>query len=65
MQHCWWRFSPARSREIVKALTDAKKNVSYAEIEAPHGHDAFLSDDPHYHAVVAAYMERVAREVAA
>ena len=60
-----WRFSPARSREIVKALTDAKKNVSYAEIEAPHGHDAFLSDDPHYHAVVAAYMERVAREVAA
>ena len=60
-----WRFSPARSREIVKALTDAKKNVSYAEIAAPHGHDAFLSDDPHYHAIVAAYMQRLAEEVAA
>ena len=60
-----WRFSPARSREIVKALTDAKKNVSYAEIAAPQGHDAFLSDDPHYHAIVAAYMQRLAEEVAA
>ena len=60
-----WRFTPARSREIVKALTDARRNVSYAEIDAPHGHDAFLMTDPHYHAVVAAYMENVAREVAA
>ena len=60
-----WRFSPARSREIVKALTDSRKNVSYAEIDAPHGHDAFLMDDPHYHAVVAAYMDNVATEVGA
>lgn len=50
-----WRFSPARSREIVKALLDTKKTVSYAEIEAPHGHDAFLLDAPNYHAVVKAY----------
>jgi homoserine O-acetyltransferase len=54
-----WRFSPARSREIVKALIDNRADVSYAEIDAPHGHDAFLLDDPRYHGVVRAYFERV------
>src|SRR5690606_4147741 len=57
-----WRFSPARSREIVKALVDNRIDVSYAEIDAPHGHDAFLLDDPRYHAVLRAYFERVAAE---
>ena len=60
-----WRFSPARSREIVKALVDNSHDVSYAEIDAPHGHDAFLLDDPRYHGVVRAYFERIAREVKA
>ena len=55
-----WRFSPARSREIVKALVDHQRDVSYAEIEAPHGHDAFLLDNPQYHALVGAYFERIA-----
>jgi len=54
-----WRFSPARSREIVKALLDNRLNVTYAEIEAPHGHDAFLLDDTHYHELVAAYFRRM------
>jgi homoserine O-acetyltransferase len=54
-----WRFSPARSREIVKALVDHRAPVSYAEIDAPHGHDAFLLDDPRYHAVLRAAFERV------
>jgi homoserine O-acetyltransferase len=57
-----WRFSPQRSREIVKALLDNRRDVSYAEIDAPHGHDAFLLDDPRYHNVVRAYFERIARE---
>jgi homoserine O-acetyltransferase len=60
-----WRFSPARSREIVKALLDNRREVTYAEIEAPHGHDAFLLEDPRYHRLVAAYFDRVAKEVAA
>jgi homoserine O-acetyltransferase len=59
-----WRFSPARSREIVKALLDNKRNVTYAEIDAPHGHDAFLLDDAHYHEVVREYFNRLARELA-
>ncbi|MDP9045177.1 MAG: homoserine O-acetyltransferase [Pseudomonadota bacterium] len=57
-----WRFAPARSREIVKALVDQKRDVSYAEIDAPHGHDAFLLDDPRYHAVLRARFELIAAE---
>jgi homoserine O-acetyltransferase len=57
-----WRFSPARSREIVKALLDNRRDVSYAEIDAPHGHDAFLLEDPRYLAVVRSYFERIAAE---
>ena len=58
-----WRFSPARSREVVKALLDNGREVSYAEIDAPHGHDAFLLDDPRYHGVMKAYFERMAAEL--
>jgi len=60
-----WRFAPARSRELVKALLDHKRVVTYAEIDAPHGHDAFLLDDPRYHNVVRAYYERIATEIGA
>ncbi|HJV94899.1 MAG TPA: homoserine O-acetyltransferase [Albitalea sp.] len=59
-----WRFSPARSREIVKALLDNRRDVSYAEIEAPHGHDAFLLDDARYHALLRACFDNIAREQA-
>jgi homoserine O-acetyltransferase len=57
-----WRFSPARSREIVKALLDNKREVSYAEIEAPHGHDAFLLDDARYHKLLKACFDNIAAE---
>ncbi|HOL37905.1 MAG TPA: homoserine O-acetyltransferase, partial [Rubrivivax sp.] len=57
-----WRFAPARSREIVKALVDNRIAVSYAEIAAPHGHDAFLLDDARYHNVLRAYFERIAAD---
>ena len=57
-----WRFPPSRSREIVKALVDRRRDVCYAEIAAPHGHDAFLLDDPQYHALVRAYCENVASD---
>ncbi len=55
-----WRFAPARSREIVKALHDNDLNVSYAEIKAHHGHDAFLIKIPQYLDVLGTYMNRVA-----
>ena len=59
-----WRFAPRRSRELVKALLDNRRGVSYAEIDAPHGHDAFLLEDERYLGVVRAYFERIAKEAA-
>jgi homoserine O-acetyltransferase len=55
-----WRFSPARSREMVKALLDNRRDVSYAEIDAPHGHDAFLLEDARYLNVVRSYFDNMA-----
>ncbi|WP_415883218.1 homoserine O-succinyltransferase MetX [Neptuniibacter sp. QD34_54] len=60
-----WRFSPERSREIVDALVEADKQVSYAEIEAAQGHDAFLIPIPRYLDIFSAYMERVEQDTAA
>ncbi|MGB2882837.1 MAG: homoserine O-acetyltransferase [Rhodoferax sp.] len=57
-----WRFSPKRSREMVKALLDNQRDVSYAEIDAPHGHDAFLLDDPRYMDVIRSYFDSVHAE---
>jgi homoserine O-acetyltransferase len=60
-----WRFAPARSREMVQALVNNRRHVTYAEIDAPHGHDAFLLDDPRYMATVSAYYNRVWDELGA
>ena len=55
-----WRFSPTRSREIAFALLHNRRHVAYAEIDCDAGHDSFLLDDAHYHAVLAAYLENIA-----
>lgn len=60
-----WRFSPARSREIVNALIAAGRDVSYARIDSQLGHDDFLMPIPQYHAVLRNYLDRVAAEIAA
>ena len=57
-----WRFSPARSQEIVDALLSAGKDVTYAEIEAHQGHDAFLMPIPRYIDIMQTYMQQVAKE---
>ena len=58
-----WRFSPSRSRELVKALLDNNREVSYAEIDAPHGHDAFLLDDRRYLSLVSSYFNSIKYEI--
>ncbi|MHB0774652.1 homoserine O-succinyltransferase MetX [Halomonas sp. WWR20] len=58
-----WRFAPARSWELVDALMRANKAVSYANIDSPHGHDAFLLPHARYEAVFGGFMQRVAREL--
>lgn len=60
-----WRFSPERSQEIVKALVDAGKPVSYAEIQSELGHDDFLLTQPDYLRVLKSYFNGIAAEVAA
>jgi len=57
-----WRFSPERSHEIVRALLSNQRSVTYAEIDAPHGHDAFLLEDARYLNLVRAYFERIKDE---
>jgi homoserine O-acetyltransferase/O-succinyltransferase len=54
-----WRFAPERSREIVRALLDNRRIVSYLEIDAPGGHDAFLLEDARYHAAMRAYFSNI------
>ena len=58
-----WRFSPERSQEIVQALVGNRRQVTYAEIDAPHGHDAFLLDDPRYLKLVRAYYDQVWNDI--
>jgi homoserine O-acetyltransferase/O-succinyltransferase len=60
-----WRFSPARSREIVRALLDNGRDVSYCEIDAPHGHDAFLLEDSRYLNAVRSYFQSISRSLEA
>ncbi len=57
-----WRFAPKRSRELVKALLDNRRDVTYAEIDAPHGHDAFLLEDARYMSVVSSYFNSIYAE---
>jgi len=58
-----WRFSPQRSKEIVKALLDNELTVSYAEVTARNGHDAFLMSDPHYHGILSTYFKKIANQL--
>jgi homoserine O-acetyltransferase len=58
-----WRFAPERSREIVKALLQAEKRVSYIEIESKQGHDAFLIPIPHYLAVLRSHLNNIYEEL--
>jgi homoserine O-acetyltransferase len=55
-----WRFTSQRSREIVSALLDNRRIVSYLEIDAPQGHDAFLMDDARYFSALRAYYDNIA-----
>lgn len=59
-----WRFAPVRSEEIVTALVNANREVTYAEIESNLGHDAFLLPNTRYEALLGAYLNRVAEELA-
>ena len=58
-----WRFSSDRSKEIVKGLLDNNIKVSYAELSAVSGHDAFLMEDQHYHGVIKSYFQKIYKQL--
>nr|WP_300315582.1 homoserine O-acetyltransferase [Halomonas sp.] len=58
-----WRFPPSRSKELVNALIRSGKSVSYANIDSPHGHDAFLMPEPRYQDVFSSFMTRIAEQL--
>lgn len=58
-----WRFSPERSEQLVEAMVKAGRPVTYAEVDAPYGHDAFLIPTERYMAIFSAYMQRIIREI--
>jgi len=58
-----WRFPPERSRELVNDLLKAGKQLSYIEIEADAGHDAFLLPIPRYIEAFSTYLQKVHSEI--
>lgn len=60
-----WRFPPERSRELVEQLLRARRAVSYIEIDADQGHDAFLLPIPRYVDALTMYLKRAHEEVTA
>lgn len=57
-----WRFSPERSKEIVRALVNAQKPVQYIQVASEYGHDAFLMTDKAYIDAVRVYVNNIAIE---
>ena len=51
-----WLFLPSQSDAIVKAMLSAKKDVSYFCIDAPAGHDAFLTHVEHLGEIIAGFL---------
>ncbi len=52
-----WRFPPIRSKEIVKILINNNKRISYSEINADGGHDAFLMNNQDYFDVMKEFID--------
>jgi homoserine O-acetyltransferase len=55
-----WLFPTAESRILVRALNAAAANVSFVEIASDKGHDAFLLDEPQFHAALGGFLRGAA-----
>jgi homoserine O-acetyltransferase len=55
-----WLFPTSESRALVHALNAAAANVSFVEIVSDKGHDAFLLDEPEFHAVLGGFLNGAA-----
>ncbi len=52
-----WLYPTAENRQIVHALNAAAANVSFVEVETDKGHDAFLLDEPEFHATLRGFLD--------
>jgi homoserine O-acetyltransferase len=55
-----WLFPTSESRSLVRALNGAGANVSFVEIASDKGHDAFLLEEPEFHAALGGFLNGVA-----
>ncbi|MFN6955186.1 MAG: homoserine O-acetyltransferase [Acetobacteraceae bacterium] len=60
-----WLFPTSESRNLVRALNGAGANVSFVEIASDKGHDAFLLDEPEFHAALGGFLRGVAARAGA
>ncbi|MGB8183206.1 MAG: homoserine O-acetyltransferase [Stellaceae bacterium] len=56
-----WLYPTRESREIVHALNAAAANVSFVEVATDKGHDAFLLDEPEFHATLRGFLDGCAQ----
>jgi homoserine O-acetyltransferase/O-succinyltransferase len=56
-----WIYPTSESQRIVRAITASGADVSFTEIDSPHGHDAFLLEDDGYMRVISGFLDGKAR----
>ena len=52
-----WLYPTSENRQVVHALNAAAANVSFVEVATDKGHDAFLLDEPEFHATLKGFMD--------
>ena len=57
-----WLYPTYQSREMVKAIKKTGQDVSFCEIEAKWGHDAFLIPNPRLSSIIGGFLSRVFNE---
>lgn len=57
-----WLFPTQQSKELVHALLDNRKQVTFAELPSPYGHDSFLIELDQLGQLVAPFLENAWKE---
>ncbi len=58
-----WLFPTSESRHLVRALNASGADVSFCEVETDKGHDAFLLDEPEFHAMLRGFLDGARRHL--
>jgi len=52
-----WLFPTSETKTIIKSLNSSNSMVSFVEVKTDKGHDAFLLDEPEFHATLKGFIE--------